>query len=459
VAKKDYPSERIIQGYHIQNPRIIITFFLGLVYSLIPWMFLSRSHNIQILILIYIPAVTAIYYSLQTSFLRIEKNLNQPILLSQEIDHFIQTLDKTTNKTNFVRHIQKFFSDTLHIEEFAFYEVTDDIQPFKLLWYENIPFEKLKKIDLLAQELFSVIKNKAQETLINISDCPDELKDFLKDAGIQYILPLIYQENVIGVIFLNKIEDKNSVGLDVRGWNLLAHQIAPRLAMVNSIDREVEVQKMAELGVMASQIAHDFKSFLTLIKMSMPSDEMIDRQVSYMSKLVKDISDYARVRTSEKVLTDIHGIIDASLESVQIPDHVIVEKNYSKDIPQTMVDPIQIQRVFINLIENSIRAMPDGGKIRINTRLIKSIASAGKKWIYIEFMDEGKGIPEKDLAHIFEPFFTTYKKKGGTGMGLAIARQIIKRHKGFIDVTSKEGKGTILNIRLPIITNNSERVP
>lgn len=453
LAKKDYPSKKIVEKIHFTNPRFILTFILGLLYAFGPVVLFHDHSHPELMALVYIPMVVAIYYSLQAGFLRIEKSLNRPILLSQEIDDFIQTLDKTTNKTNFVRHIQKFFSDILHIRKFAFFEVTEDIHPFKLLWYENIQFDRLKKIDLLAQDLFSLLKEHIQDTLIPVARATKELREFLQEAGIDHILPLVYQENVIGVILINKSDAGNPGALNLRGWNLLAHQIAPRLAMVNTIDKEVEVQKMAELGVMASQIAHDFKSFLTLIKMSMPQDEMLDRQVNYMAKLVRDISEYARVKSADKIVTDIHKIIDASLESVQIPDNIVIERNYSKDIPETLVDPIQIQRVFINLVENSIRAMPDGGKIRINTRIIKSIASAGKRWIYIEFMDEGKGIPEKDLNHIFEPFFTTYKKKGGTGMGLAISRQIIRRHKGFIDVTSKEGKGTIFNIRLPVITN------
>jgi signal transduction histidine kinase len=72
-------------------------------------------------------------------------------------------------------------------------------------------------------------------------------------------------------------------------------------------------------------------------------------------------------------------------------------------------------------------------------------------WMYIEILDEGKGIPEEFLEKIFDPFFTTRKNEGGNGLGLAIVKQIITRHKGFIDVTSKLNKGTIFNIRLPYL--------
>lgn len=451
LAKKDFPSDKKISFAHFKNIRIIVSFIFGYLYL---FLFVLFHKNISFSLeeIIYLlPFIPALYYSLQSSFLRIDQSKNQPIFLSEQIEKFLKVLENTTNKTNFVREIQKFFSEQLKINQFAFYEITEDIQPFKLLWYENIQFDKLKKIDLYAQDLFNLMKEKSEHVLVPVDVAPDELRQYLEELEVKFFVPLIYQGNALGIIFVggSSTELMDSVG--ELGWSMLSHQIAPRLAVINVINKEVEVQKMAELGVMASQIAHDFKSFLTLIKINMPDDELIDRQVNYLSKLVKDISTYAKVKSTEKVLTDIHAVIDSSLESVQIPSNIIIEKNYGKEIPKTFLDPIQMQRVFNNLIENSIRAMPDGGKIKINTRLIKSIAARDRKWIYIEFIDEGVGIPEEDLSRIFEPFYTTFKKKGGTGMGLAITKQIIRRHAGFIDVTSKPGKGTIFNIRIPAI--------
>ncbi len=96
--------------------------------------------------------------------------------------------------------------------------------------------------------------------------------------------------------------------------------------------------------------------------------------------------------------------------------------------------------------------MKDTGnkRIKITTRPLRPISKVRRNpWIYIEILDEGIGIPEENLDKIFDPFFTTRKNEGGNGMGLAIVKQIIDRHHGFIDVTSRPGKGTIFNIRLP----------
>lgn len=449
AVRRDYHPKVTIPLTAIFQLRVLAIFLLGLLS-----LFLMFFHTVPLdsslfMILFIIILVAAQYYSLQSSMLRISVKSNKMMTFNEEIEKFLQIMDKNTNKLNFVREIEKFFQRILRVKHFVFFEITDDIQPFKLVWYNEVSFEQLKKIDMFAQDFYHLLKSNLTTVPISVKACPVDFRQFLQELHLEYMIPLVYQNSVQGVILVGFGNSRKEKPVPEEVWRMMSHQISPRLAILNVISKEVEVQKMADLGQMASQIAHDFKSFLTLIRMNISGDEMIERQVNYMSKLVKDLSEYTRVRSSEKMLADIHGIIDASLDTVQIPDNVKVEKNYSPEIPKTLLDPVQMQRVFINLIENSIRAMPDGGKIRINTRLIKSIASREKRWIYIEFMDEGQGIPEENLSRIFEPFYTTNKKKGGTGMGLAITKQIIKEHAGFIDVTSKPGKGTIFNIRIP----------
>ncbi|GAB4169239.1 MAG: hypothetical protein Kow00108_02790 [Calditrichia bacterium] len=455
VAFRDYPAEKSLSfSQYFKKMQIVVIFFLGLLIAVIVFNNTTFDDVVRLKLIAGLLLIASLYYGLHSSYLRIENDLKRSILLDVELEKFLQRLDSITNKINFAKEIQRFLSQTLKIKQYIFYEITDDIQPFKLLWYDEIPFEKIKPIEMYANELYNLIKNKSASLFFHITEASKDLQDVLRATGVEYVVPVFYQNNVMGVILTGKMNLKFSSFNSAKDWHLLSQQIAPRLAIINAFNKEVEVQKMAELGVMASQIAHDFKSFLTLIKLNMNEDELIEKQVNYLSRLVKDISEYARVRTTEKMPADIHQIIDASLDSVSIPDNIHIDRNYGENIPKTLMDPLQIQRVFHNLLENSIRSMQEkGGRIRINTRLIKSIASSDRKWIYIEVMDEGTGIAENDLTKIFEPFYTTHKKKGGTGMGLAIAKQIIQHHSGFIDVTSKIGKGTIFNIRLPVKNN------
>jgi signal transduction histidine kinase len=111
-----------------------------------------------------------------------------------------------------------------------------------------------------------------------------------------------------------------------------------------------------------------------------------------------------------------------------------------------------MRRVFSGLFENSIHAMRshESGHLKIITKELQPISKfRHTSWVCIEIQDNGIGIQEEYLERIFDPFFTTHKNEGGNGLGLAIVRQIISRHSGFIDVSSTPGKGTITKIRLP----------
>jgi signal transduction histidine kinase len=105
-------------------------------------------------------------------------------------------------------------------------------------------------------------------------------------------------------------------------------------------------------------------------------------------------------------------------------------------------DAIQIEQVLVNLIQNAIQAMANGGKIHI-------VVSQIDRGISIQVKDNGIGIPEQILPRIFDPFFTTKSEGEGTGLGLSVSYGIISRHRGSIDVASKVGVGTVFTVRLP----------
>ena len=106
-------------------------------------------------------------------------------------------------------------------------------------------------------------------------------------------------------------------------------------------------------------------------------------------------------------------------------------------------DPDQMQQVLLNIIVNALHAMPQGGELKVATRLIKA-----EGVVEVAVSDNGRGIAEADVEKIFEPFFTT--KTSGTGLGLAICRNIVESHRGTVDVESAPGQGTTFRIRLPL---------
>jgi signal transduction histidine kinase len=131
---------------------------------------------------------------------------------------------------------------------------------------------------------------------------------------------------------------------------------------------------------------------------------------------------------------------------------VELQLDLTKDLPFISCDPAQIEQVFVALIMNAIDAMPQGGTLWLEDRLIN-----GDTEIEIKVRDNGTGISVDVLPHIFEPFLTT-KESGGVGLGLAIARGIMERHNGRIEVQSELGRGTTFILTLPSQSPNAALV-
>ncbi|MCK5317762.1 MAG: hypothetical protein KAJ55_07595, partial [Anaerolineales bacterium] len=120
-------------------------------------------------------------------------------------------------------------------------------------------------------------------------------------------------------------------------------------------------------------------------------------------------------------------------------------ERFETDLPMVVVDPSQMQQVFLNMIINAAEAMELGGKLTLVTR-----SNSTENFIEISISDTGHGIPEENFDKLFDPFFTTKDVGHGTGLGLAISYGIIKEHGGEISIESKVGEGSTFLIRLPI---------
>jgi signal transduction histidine kinase len=163
-------------------------------------------------------------------------------------------------------------------------------------------------------------------------------------------------------------------------------------------------------------------------------------------------------------LIDMEELIN---ECVFLLDHrfrakkIAVTKNIESKHQKVVADRRQMEQVFINLLNNAVAAIEIRGEITISLRKMPSHSTPGvdkdEEKVLISVEDNGIGIPEDQLNKIFNPFFSTKSKTEGTGLGLAIAKAITIRHKGKIEVISKEGSGTIFNILLPANTNGSNK--
>ena len=163
-----------------------------------------------------------------------------------------------------------------------------------------------------------------------------------------------------------------------------------------------------------------------------------------IKKIVLDLKNFAHPGEGKPKYADINKNMESTLNVVwnELKYKAKVVKEYG-DLPQVKCYPQQLNQVFMNLLVNAAQAIEKEGEIRIVTRPVNGYAE-------IKISDTGMGIPEEKLSMIFDPFFTTKEVGKGTGLGLNVAYNIIKKHNGTIDVESTVGKGTTFTIRIPV---------
>lgn len=170
-----------------------------------------------------------------------------------------------------------------------------------------------------------------------------------------------------------------------------------------------------------------------------------------VKKIVQDLKSFSRVDEAEWKLADINTGIESTLNIVwnEIKYKATANKELG-DIPMIRCNPGQLNQVFMNMMVNAAHAIEKQGEITIRTW-------KDNDYICVSIADTGKGIAPATIKRIFEPFFTTKDVGKGTGLGLSIAYDIVKKHKGTIDVKSEVGKGTTFTVRIPAIEELNSR--
>ncbi len=227
-----------------------------------------------------------------------------------------------------------------------------------------------------------------------------------------------------------------------------------------------KVQKLDSIGVLAGGIAHDFNNFLTAIlgnvslaRMQSRGDKKInpilaraEKAIIQAKELTHQLLTFSKGGAPLRKTTSIVDIIQDSANFTLRGSDIFCEVKSPDDLWNVVVDAGQISQVIQNLILNAQQAVKDNKKIliKIDNQVLAHEEypglSAGK-YAKISIIDQGVGIPERDLNKIFDPYFTTKSK--GTGLGLTTTYSIIKRHEGHINVISEVGSGTTVELFLP----------
>ena len=234
------------------------------------------------------------------------------------------------------------------------------------------------------------------------------------------------------------------------------------VVVFDDISPLIRAQKVAAWREVARRLAHEIKNPLTPIQLSAerlrrhfgqappPTRALVEEcastiigEVESLKGLVDEFSQFARMPAPRAVATDVHALLDGALALYDgLLPHVTLERCYGAGLPRVSVDPEQMRRVVLNLVDNAVEAMSRAGTIVISTE-----HDRGNNLLRIVVADDGPGIPPAEREKLFLPYYST--KQRGSGLGLAIVRRIVAEHGGAIDVADNVPRGTRFVIELP----------
>jgi PAS domain S-box-containing protein len=278
----------------------------------------------------------------------------------------------------------------------------------------------------------------------------------------------------------------SDTGVIVKGSN--SHPVMEGI-MVDITERKtletqlLQSRKMEAVGRLAGGIAHDFNNLLTIISgytelaMTRPqlpgevrSDiERIENAAGRAAALVRQLLAFSRKQVLQPKILDLNQIVlnlDTLLRRL-MDESIEMVTRVSEDLGRVKADPAQIEQVIMNLVVNARDAMPEGGRLILETSNVEldsnyavdHVTVKPGRYVMLAVSDTGVGMDAQTVAHIFEPFFTTKESGRGTGLGLSTVYGIVKQSGGYIWVYSEPGKGSSFKVYLPWVDEVVEETP
>jgi two-component system nitrogen regulation sensor histidine kinase NtrY len=266
-------------------------------------------------------------------------------------------------------------------------------------------------------------------------------------------------------------QDGREVHLAVASTALQADRSGPggTVLVVDDVTPLIRAQRVAAWRDVARRLAHEIKNPLTPIQLCAerlrrhfsaapsPARELVEEctdtivgEVEALKSLVDEFAQFARMPAPRTVPSDLHELLNETLALYDGLFHdITIDRHYGPEVPHVRVDPEQIRRVVINLVDNAVEALRDGRGAGSNGHRItlETAHDAPNHVVRVVVADNGPGIPASDRDKLFMPYYST--KRRGSGLGLAIVRRIVAEHGGSIEVGDNAPHGTRFTIELP----------
>jgi two-component system sensor histidine kinase HydH len=314
-------------------------------------------------------------------------------------------------------------------------------------------------INQAAQELIGISEAEAKSLEIDglLQEHAVEIQNVLENNHTILNKEIVYQHSNGSAIPVNlsatQVKDERGVKL---GVVILLNDMRE---MVELQERAKRAEHLASIGRMAATVAHEIRNPLSSVRgfAQFFANRFVEKteertyalammeESNRLNRVVSELLDYARPLELKIEPTSIETLfldIVRRLELEQTASDIEIIQEVQPDMPTVQLDHDRILQVLLNLTQNSIDAMPNGGKL-----ILSAVWLAERNSVQIGVRDTGKGIPKSDLPRLFEPFFTT--KTRGAGLGLAVVRKIVDAHNGEVEVKSEEGVGTQVILTTP----------
>jgi len=301
------------------------------------------------------------------------------------------------------------------------------------------------------------------------------LTEHMERYSIILAFPIISKDKLIGLfLFGSKRSGDIYTTEDTRIFEIISKQAATSIEnakLYEKLQQQMEelkqtqtqlVQstKLAAIGELVANIAHEINNPLTnvvgytslVLETTGETDpryedlKVIERETLRTRSIVRNLLEFSRQGQPTKEWAEANEVVQDTMVLIQNlaeAANVRIVTQFGESLPKILIDVNQIKQVFINLMNNAIQAMSNGGILTIQSFV-------QQEHLIVQFVDTGVGIPQEHLYKIFDPFFTTKPAVKGTGLGLSISYGIIKSHGGTILVESQIGKGSKFMVRFPL---------